>query len=87
MTDSSIGYKSIIMRCDRIDKSAYLALDSDVKIDFYKKGMETVWAKIQKAAGEFEKVVEKDVIAYFIERFGCAQDKLGKRCIWVIKIF
>lgn len=83
MTDSSIEYKSIIMRCDRIDKSAYLALDSDVEIDFYKKGMETVWAKIQKAAGEFEKVTEKDVITYFIERFWCAQDKLGKRCIFL----
>ena len=42
MIDSSIEYKSIILRCDRIDKSAYLELDSDVEIEFYKKGKETV---------------------------------------------
>ncbi len=30
MIDSSIEYKSIILRCDRIDKSAYLELDSNV---------------------------------------------------------
>lgn len=59
MTDSSIGYKSIIMRCDRIDKSAYLALDSDVKIDFYKKGMETVWAKIQKLPENLKKLLRR----------------------------
>ena len=83
MIDSSIEYKSIILRCDRIDKSAYLALDSDVEIAFYKNGMETIWAKVQKGAGEFEKDIESDVTAYFIERYGCEQDELGKRCIFL----
>lgn len=38
-----IEYKSIVMRCDRIDKSAYLEIGSDVEMEFYKKGMEKKW--------------------------------------------
>ena len=85
MIDSSIEYKSIILRCDRIDKSAYLELDSDVEIEFYKKGMETVWTGVQKGAGEFQRVIDLDVTAYFIERYGREQDELEKRCIFLKK--
>ena len=85
MIDSSIEYKSIILRCDQIDKSAYLELDSDVEIEFYKKGMETVWTGVQKGAGEFERIIDSDVTTYFIERYGCEQDELEKRCIFLKK--
>ena len=85
MIDSSIEYKSIILRCDQIDESAYLELDSDVEIEFYKKGMETVWTGVQKGAGEFERIIDSDVTTYFIERYGCEQDELEKRCIFLKK--
>lgn len=54
MIDSQVEYRSIIMRCDRIDKSAYLEPASNVEFVCYQKGMEAVWADIQKNAGEFD---------------------------------
>lgn len=48
MIDDSIEYKNIIMRCDGIEESAYVNLSSDVEIEFYQKGMEVVWAAVQK---------------------------------------
>lgn len=54
MIDSQVEYRSIIMRCDRIDKSAYLEPASNVEFVCYQKGMKAVWADIQKNAGEFD---------------------------------
>ena len=50
MINHAIEYKSIIMRCDKIDVSAFLDLDSSLEIEFYKNGMEAVWVAIQKYA-------------------------------------
>ncbi len=61
MTDNSIAYKSIIMRCDQIEKSAFSELSSEVETEFYQNGMEDVWVKVQKSAGEFEKESDEQV--------------------------
>lgn len=83
MIDSTIAYKSIIMRCDRIDKSAYAEPNFDIEIEFYKQGMESVWAEVQKGAGEFAECTEEEVISYFTKRFGTAQQELERRCIFL----
>lgn len=83
MIDASIEYKSIIMRCDRIDKSAYLELPSGVEVVFYKAGMEMVWAKVQKAAGEFAEDSVSDAAACFMERYGDRQQELSERCVFL----
>lgn len=76
-------YKSIIMRCDQIDKTAYAEPDSEVQIELYKQGMETVWAEVQKAAGEFADSSDSEVISYFLERFGKLQQELTRRCVFL----
>lgn len=81
MIDCNIAYKSIIMRCDRIDKSAYAEPDSDVEIEFFQQGMESVWAEVQKGAGEFADCTETEVVSYFTKRFGESQQELERRCI------
>ncbi len=48
MVDEAIAYKSIIMRCDKINKKAYRTLSSDVEMESYQKSMEVAWAQIQK---------------------------------------
>lgn len=83
MIDNSIAYKSIIVRCDRIEKSAFLELSSEVEIEFYQNGMEDVWVQVQKRAGEFEKESDEQVKAYFMERYGGKSSELKKRCIFL----
>lgn len=83
MIDNSIAYKSIIMRCDQIEKSAFLELFSEVEIEFYQNGMDDVWVQVQKRAGEFEKESDEQVKAYFMERYGCKPSELEKRCIFL----
>ena len=61
MIDDSIEYRSIIMRCDQIEKTAYRNLSSDMEIEFFKEGMETVWADVQKRAGEYYGAAEPPV--------------------------
>lgn len=82
MIDNSIPYKSIIMRCDQIEKSAYLELSFEVELEFFKNGMEDVWVHVQKSAGEFEKESDEQVKAYFMERYGCKPAELKERCIF-----
>lgn len=83
MIDNTIAYKSIIMRCDRIDKSAYAKPDSGVEIVFFKPGMELDWAEVQKGAGEFADCTEAEVISYFTKRFGVLRKELEQRCIFL----
>lgn len=83
MIDNSIAYKSIIMRCDQIEKSAFLELSSEVEIEFYQKGMEDVWVHVQKRAAEFVKESDEQVKAYFMERYGRKQSELQNRCIFL----
>lgn len=83
MSEHSIEYKSIIMRCDHINENACLELASDIEIIFYKAGMETVWAKVQKSAGEFAGKSHLEVQELFMERYGREQMELMKRCIFL----
>ncbi len=83
MIDNSIAYKSIIMRCDQIEKSAFLELSSEVEIEFYQNGMEDVWAQVQKVAGEFKKESDEQVKVYFMEKYGRNASELEKRCIFL----
>lgn len=75
MIDDSIEYRNIIMRCDRIEKTAYRNLSSDMEIEFFKEGMEAVWADVQKRAGEFKDVLDTDIMNYFIKRFGVSKSE------------
>ncbi len=83
MIDETIEYRNIIMRCDKIDEMAYRDLSSDMEIEFYSEGMESVWAEVQKKAGEFKGVSDADIIKYFSERFGVSKSELFKRCIFM----
>lgn len=69
------------MRCDQINKSAYRELDDGVCIEKYKIGMEDVWIRVQKSAGEFSEESDEKVKEYFLNRFD--QEKLEKRCIFL----
>lgn len=71
------------MRCDRTDKSAYVETDSGVEIVFFKQGMESVWAEVQKGAGEFADCTEEEIVSYFTKRFGTAKEELERRCIFL----
>lgn len=83
MIDYSIEYKSIVMRCDHINENAYIELDSNVVVEFYKEGMESVWAEVQKNAGEFQDKSNSEVQAFFLERYGKDRSELMKRCLFL----
>lgn len=72
------------MRCDKIEKSAYLSLRDDYCIEKYSVGMEKVWTDIQKAAGEFMEDTDEDVQSYFVNRFD--NKDLRNRCIFLKNI-
>lgn len=61
MIDKTIEYRNVIMRCDRIEKSAYVGLYDNYCIEKYSDGMESVWTDIQKSAGEFADDTDEDV--------------------------
>lgn len=81
--EGSIEYKSIIMRCDRIDESAYQEPDSSVEVVFYESGMEAVWAEVQKNAGEFVGKPDSQVQEFFMERYGQDESELVRRCMFL----
>lgn len=83
MIDNSIPYKSIIMRCNRMEKSAFRELASEVEIEFYKTGMEVVWVQVQKSAGEFAEESDEQVKVFFMQKYGCKPAELEKRCIFL----
>ncbi len=79
MIKKSIEYRNIIMRCDQINKIAYRELDDLVCIEKYKVGMEAVWMKVQKSAGEFSEESDEKVKEYFLHRFN--QEKLEESSV------
>lgn len=83
MFDKSIEYRSIIMRCDIINKQAFCPLPSSVSIEYYTDGMEKIWIKIQREAGEFSQKTDAEVLTYFKERFLSKKDLLKKCCIFL----
>ena len=84
MIDRTIEYRNIIMRCDIVEKSAYVELSDRYCILKYSDGMEAVWTDIQKAAGEFANETDEEVKSYFISRFD--SELLRKRCLFLKEI-
>jgi len=71
------------MRCDKINHDAYRHLPEHVEIEYYQNGMEVVWKDIQKAAGEFASRSDKEILAYFTDRFGDETELLEKHCLFL----
>lgn len=83
MIDKDIEYKSIIMRCDKVNQDAYKKLNSNTVVEYYVHGMEHIWADIQKSAGEFEGYIDEDILSYFRLKFLVHEDQLKHRCIFI----
>jgi len=83
MIDKSIEYKSIIMRCDKVNSSAFCELSNDVEIQYYEQGMEEIWIEIQKSVGELENYSDADIKDYFKDKFLSKTNELVKRCIFL----
>lgn len=83
MVDPSIEFRSIIMRCDSINHSAYSPLPDNVTIEYYREGMEMIWQDIQKAAGEFSAKSDLEILDYFSQRFGRKKELLQTRCLFL----
>ena len=81
MVNRTIEYRIIIMRCDTINKSAYVDLHKNYCMERYKNGMEAVWVDIQKAAGEFVHETDEEVRSYFLNRFD--RVALYDKCIFL----
>ena len=69
MVKESIEYKSIIMRCDRIEKDAFVDVSDKYFIVKYHSGMESVWVEIQKSAGQFSDYEDVAIAEYFDKTF------------------
>lgn len=83
MIDKNIEYKSIIMRCDKVNSLAFCELSKDVEIHYYTYGMDDVWVEIQKSTGAFEAYSDADIKKYFKDKFLCNPNELMKRCIFL----
>lgn len=81
MIDKTIEYRNVIMRCDRIEKSAYVGLHNNYCVEKYSDGMENVWTHIQKSVGEFADDTDEEVQSYFVNRYD--NEKLRNRCIFL----
>lgn len=79
----NIEYKSIIMRCDKINHKAYRELPANTTVEFYRDNMEETWKDIQKSAGEFPSKTDDEVIYYFFEKFGTQKTLLEKQCLFL----
>ena len=53
MIDDSIEYRNIIMRCDRIEKTAYRNLSSDMEIEFFQRRNGSSLGRCKKKAMPF----------------------------------
>ena len=78
LLEKSIPYKSIIMRCDSINRNAFSEAEECFSIVKYKPGMKSVWIEIQKAAGQFEGYSDADIADYFEKTFCMIVVKLMK---------
>lgn len=83
MIENDIEYKSIIMCCAEVNKTAFRNAPTSVSIETYKLGMEKIWADIQKASGEFLESSKDEVATYFINRYGAESTLLIERCLFI----
>lgn len=65
MLNMKIDYKSIIMRCNKVNRSAFCELSGDLEIQYYEHGMEEIWIDIQKSVGSFESYSDAYIMGLF----------------------
>ncbi len=65
MSAKNIPYKSIIMRCDCVNKNAFVEVVDRFSIVKYHSEMKPVWIELQKAAGQFDDYSDVDIKEYF----------------------
>lgn len=86
MSEKSIPYKSIIMRCDRINEAAFAKAGERFTVVKYHSEIKTVWTEIQKkAAGQFDAYCEAE--EYFEKNFLFENSQISKRCIFLKENF
>ena len=83
LLEKSIPYKSIIMRCDSINRNAFSEAEECFSIVKYKPGMKSVWIEIQKAAGQFEGYSDADIADYFEKTFLYDSSEIDERCFFL----
>lgn len=85
MPKRKIPYKSIIMRCDAVDKSAFRRMPEHIRIKCYEPGDVERWADIQFSAGAFEGETREQIASYFSAKFGAYEEELKRRCLFLIE--
>lgn len=78
-----IPHKSMIMRCDHIEKTAFQAVPNEISVCYYEPGMAQDWIDVQRKAGEFSDQSDEEVMDYFMDRFGNREEELAKRCFFL----
>ncbi len=83
LLEKSIPYKSIIMRCDSINRNAFSEAEECFSIVKYRPEMKSVWIEIQKAAGQFEGYSDADIADYFEKTFLYDSSEIDERCFFL----
>lgn len=83
LLEKSIPYKSIIMRCDSINKNAFLEESECFSVVKYHEGMQSVWIDIQKASGQFDDYSDRDIADYFEKTFLYDNSEIAERCFFI----
>ena len=83
LLEKSIPYKSIIMRCESINRNAFSEAEECFSIVKYRPEMKSVWIEIQKAAGQFEGYSDADIADYFEKTFLFESSEISERCFFL----
>lgn len=83
LLEKSIPYRSIIMRCDSINRNAFSEAEECFSIVKYRPEMKSVWIEIQKAAGQFERYSDADIADYFEKTFLYDSSEIDERCFFL----
>lgn len=83
MSAKNIPYKSIIMRCDCINKDAFAKVTERYSIVRYHSEMKPVWVEIQKAVGQFDDYSDVDIAEYFEKTFLFEDSGICERCFFL----
>ena len=83
LLEKSIPYRSIIMRCDSINRNAFSEAEESFSIVKYRSEMKSVWIEIQKAAGQFEGYSDADIADYFEKTFLFESSEISERCFFL----
>lgn len=85
MPEREIPYQSVIMRCDKVDKSAFRPMPEHVRIKRYEPADGERWADIQLSAGAFQGRARGQIAAYFTSKFGDYEKELKARCLFLVE--